>query len=593
MSSDASSYGIGGTLMQEHDGIYKPVAYVSRTMTDTEKRYSQIEKELLAVVWTCEKFSRYLVGMDKFRIITDHKSLVPIINDKDLDVIPVRCTRLMMRLMRFTGIAEHVPGKSLVIADLLSRKPLADKTSDTEEDVKYYALSVVSSIPATTPKIQQIRELTAEDKILSRTMKYVMEGWPSIQEVPPDLREMYSVRNCLTVIDELLFYNTRVVIPQALKPEMLTKLHTGHMGVTKTLLRAQQSMWYPRITVDIKHMIRQCNHCQVHKNVQKAEPLIPRSLPDRPWQRVDIDMLTHRRQMYMAVSDEYSRWLEIVKMTTTTTRAVIAELKKIFATWGFPDVIMCDNGTQFVSADFKRFAIDCDCVIETSSPRYPQSNGGAENSVKQAKKILDQKDPISALMAYRATPTTITGYSPSELLQGRRIKTVLPVPPESLVPKLPDSEKLTEKHQKAKRDQKKHFDKRNGVRDLKELKPGDQVRIRAPHEKTWGPESRIVKKCGIRSYLVDTGNGCVRRNRRQIQLIPPMSVLPSQNAPPNLPQMPHSPRENRVREPQQPVHPQPEQLQPEQPIEPQQAGRRYPIRNRRPPQNLTDYVLYQ
>ena len=247
-------------------------------------------------------------------------------------------------------------------------------------------------------------------------------------------------------------------------------------------------------------------------------------------------------------------------MTTTTTRAVISELKKIFAIWGFPDVIMCDKGTQFVSADFKRFAIDCDCVIETSSPRYPQSNGGAENSVKQAKKILDQKDPISALIAYRATPTTITGYSPSELLQGRRIKTVLSVLPESLVPKLPDSEKLTKKHQKAKHDQKKHFDKRNGVRDLKELKPGDQVRIRAPYEKTWGPESRIVKKCGIRSYLVDTGNGCVRRNHRQIQLIPPMSVLPSQNAPPNLPQMPHSPRENRVQEPQQPVHPQPEQL---------------------------------
>ena len=117
---------------------------------------------------------------------------------------------------------------------------------------------------------------------------------------------MYSVWNCLTVIEKLLFYNTHVVIPQALKPEMLLKLHTGHMGVTKTLLRAQQSMWYPRITVDIKNMIRQCNHYQVHKNVQKAELLIPHSLPDQPWQRVDINMLTHRHQMYMAVSDEYS-----------------------------------------------------------------------------------------------------------------------------------------------------------------------------------------------------------------------------------------------------------------------------------------------
>ena len=95
---------------------------------------------------------------------------------------------------------------------------------------------------------------------------------------------------------------------------MLRKLHTGHMGITKTLSRAQQSMWYPGITVDIKNMIKQCNHCQIHSTVQKAEPLIPRPLPDRPWQRIDIDLLTHQQQVYMVVSDEYSRWLEIVKM---------------------------------------------------------------------------------------------------------------------------------------------------------------------------------------------------------------------------------------------------------------------------------------
>ena len=60
-------------------------------MTEAEKRYAQLEKELLAIVWTCERLSRYLVGMDTFRIITDHKPLVLIINDKDLDVVPVCC----------------------------------------------------------------------------------------------------------------------------------------------------------------------------------------------------------------------------------------------------------------------------------------------------------------------------------------------------------------------------------------------------------------------------------------------------------------------------------------------------------------------
>ena len=70
-------------------------------MTDSEKRYAQLEKELLAIVWTCERLSRYLVGMDTFRITTDHKPLVPIINDKDHDVVTVRCTRLLIRLMRY------------------------------------------------------------------------------------------------------------------------------------------------------------------------------------------------------------------------------------------------------------------------------------------------------------------------------------------------------------------------------------------------------------------------------------------------------------------------------------------------------------
>ena len=88
----------------------------------------------------------------------------------------------------------------------------------------------------------------------------------------------------------------------------------------------------------------------------------------------------------------------------TTTSAVISELKKIFANWGFPDIIMCDNGTQFVSAEFKQFAIECDCVIETSSPRYPQSNGGAECAVKQAKKILDQKRPINCTHGVSCNP---------------------------------------------------------------------------------------------------------------------------------------------------------------------------------------------
>ena len=159
LSSDASSYGLGAVILQEIDGEFRPVEYASRTLTNAERHYAQIEKELLGVVWACERFSRYLVGLDKFIIETDHKPLIPIINVKDLDGTPIRCQRLLIRLMRYNGVAQFSPGKTLVLADLLSRKPLEfDNDKDLENDVQFYVNAITSGIPASKEKIQIIQE---------------------------------------------------------------------------------------------------------------------------------------------------------------------------------------------------------------------------------------------------------------------------------------------------------------------------------------------------------------------------------------------------------------------------------------------------
>ena len=84
VSADASSFGLGAVLLQQIEGKWKPVAYASRSMTDTEKRYAQIEKEALAVMWSCDKFSCYILGCH-FNIETDHKPLVPLLSTKNLD----------------------------------------------------------------------------------------------------------------------------------------------------------------------------------------------------------------------------------------------------------------------------------------------------------------------------------------------------------------------------------------------------------------------------------------------------------------------------------------------------------------------------
>jgi len=78
----ASSYGLRSVLLhRQGSGEWKPVTFASRSFSDTEKCYAQIEKEVLAVTWACERFSDYLVG-SQFRIQTDHKPLVSLLGSK-------------------------------------------------------------------------------------------------------------------------------------------------------------------------------------------------------------------------------------------------------------------------------------------------------------------------------------------------------------------------------------------------------------------------------------------------------------------------------------------------------------------------------
>ena len=132
-----------------------------RFLTPVECRYAQIEKEALALTWTCERFSNYIVGKSIIAE-TDYKPLVPLLTTRTLDEVPPRVQRLRMRLMRFHfKEVNHVPGKQMYIADALSRMQAESSNKMAtvpEEEMNIYVDSVLDSLPVSDVKLMDIKE---------------------------------------------------------------------------------------------------------------------------------------------------------------------------------------------------------------------------------------------------------------------------------------------------------------------------------------------------------------------------------------------------------------------------------------------------
>ncbi len=508
VSADTSSYGLGGVLLQLQDGAWRPVAYCSRRLTEAETRYAQIEKECLAGVWACEKFDKYLCDLDKFKLETDHKPLVPLVNNRSLDNVPLRCQRLLMRLMRYKTVAEYVPGKTLVIADALSRSPQAytKEVTDTHCDVACHAAAVMEGIPASPTKMDCLRKATSTDCELQTVITYIRSGWPEYAgNIAVQAKEYSKVRNELSEYDGLVVRGSRIVVPGSMRTDILQKLHDGHQGLTKCRERANAAVWWPGLATELKNTVMSCRTCQEQRRAQTKEPLISTPLPDRPWKRIALDLCEHNKHNYLVISDYYSRFLEVLHLPSTTSAQVVQRLKATFARFGIPEEVVSDNGPQFSSAEFQELAKQLDFKHVTSSPHHPQGNGHAERAVQTAKRILQQDDPLMALMSYRSTPCTTTGVSPAELLMGRKIRTTVPTLEKNLRPKWPNRTNVKARDLMEKAKQAFYYNRRHGARPLPALCPGDTVLTKLDHEKAWTTPAVILSESSTpRSYVIST-----------------------------------------------------------------------------------------
>ena len=220
-------------LQESNAGEWRPVAYVFRSLSETERHYAQIEKEALPVTWSCEKFSDYILG-SRFEIETDHKPLVPTLSSKHLNDLPPRVLQFRLRMAKFDYSISHVPGRLLFTADALSRDPIPEREPSTlQKETEVFVNSLTRMLPASEQRLEIYCQAQEWDEVCTQLREYCKMGWPRKQLIPLSLTPYWKARNSLTICNDLLLYNSRIVVPKSLQRETLQKIHSGHLGIEK------------------------------------------------------------------------------------------------------------------------------------------------------------------------------------------------------------------------------------------------------------------------------------------------------------------------------------------------------------------------
>ncbi|XP_014673999.1 PREDICTED: uncharacterized protein K02A2.6-like [Priapulus caudatus] len=300
---------------------------------------------------------------------------------KPLHVAPKRLQTTLVKLQGYDLELKYQPGPTLYLADTLSRAYVpGDPKLDSFK--KYLNnVNVLSYLPVSESKLEQIPAATERD--LSVLKSIVFEGWPKNKDtVPGDIKHYFSLRDHFSVHNRIILKGDRVVILNSLKREMMDQLHSSHVGIECCLRRARECLYWPAINSKIRDFIAACEICNSMPRKQQKETLVPHDVPEQPWATVRTDLCYIDGLNYLVTADYHSNFIEIDYLEDTRAETVVTKLKAQFSCHEIPDSVVSDNGPQFACDVFANFSRKWGFEHNTSSPRYPQSNGKVENAVK-------------------------------------------------------------------------------------------------------------------------------------------------------------------------------------------------------------------
>ena len=444
--TDAGPTGVNATLAQlDENGKYRPINIASRSLTETEQNYDQLEREAVAMHFGCLRFKPFLEGI-KFKHFIDPEPLKAMM-EKTRKEAPARVDRVRLKLQGFSNEIHIVKGSENP-ADYLSRHPLPYKLCSKLEkrdfkDIENHLFIVASMLPdaITIPRVQ---EATSMDPVLSEVISTLKAGTKYPCKPRTDMLPFKSIWSSLSVAEGVLLRGDRIVLPKSLVQDALRIAHEGHMGIEKSKKYLRNSVWFPRMDSLMEDEIRKCLPCSAVTPVSRRDPVVMTPLPPEPWQLIAADIFgpLPSGEKVLVMKCLRSKWPEIKVLTKSQgadSEAVISAMERTFATLGIPETIQSDNGPPFNGRRYQEFAKYAGFKVKKVTPLWPEANGSAENFMKCLGKVVrtahiegrDWKRALDEfLLVFRATPHPSTGETPAAVMfPGKPFKTRLPLPP--------------------------------------------------------------------------------------------------------------------------------------------------------------------
>ena len=417
--TDASDTAMGGALQQLVDGNWQPLGFFSKRLNTAQVKYSAFDRELLAIYETIRYF-RSMLEARPFTVYTDHKPLISEKGRASADKSP-RQTRHFDYILQFTDDIQHIAGLQNVVADALSRIHAI-----STQVIDYATLALEQAID---PELEALKKdgsaLTLE-----------------LTNIPGSAEQ---------VICDLSTGKARPFLTPSFRRPVFVKLHSlSHPGPQASARLLSSRFVWPGLRKDVILWARACPKCQSCKVTRHVStPLGHLPLPAARFTVLNIDLVgplppSRGLRYCLTVVDRFTRWCEAYPIEDMTAETVC---KTLFSNWisrfGCPVTIITDQGRQFESDLFRRFAAMFGVRLSRTTAYHPQSNGMVERLHRTMKAAIMCHGDISwsdnlpaVLLGLRCHFKEDLGATPAELVYGEPIR----VPGEFLSPTPPTTD---------------------------------------------------------------------------------------------------------------------------------------------------------